>query len=163
MARMPTSPQLPQFVEDFALALSELGFPRMPARVLSLAIAAPEESLTAREIAERLGVSAAAVSGAVRYLGTLNLIRRSRTPGERVDRFGLGDSVWEPVFEAEIAAYGPLRDLCSRALEGDQLEGLGRDRVEETREFLDFMQAEMAQLVQRWRAERAARSAARGA
>lgn len=149
--------EVPQFVEDFALALSQLGFPRMPARVLSLAIASPEESLTAREIADRLGVSAAAVSGAVRYLGTLNLIRRTRTPGERVDRFGLGESVWEPVFAAEIAAYGPLSDMCARALEADQLTGLGRDRVAETRDFLRFMTVEMEELVRRWRAERAKR------
>jgi DNA-binding GntR family transcriptional regulator len=152
--------QLPQFVEDFALALSQLGFPRMPARVFSLAIAAPEESLTAREIADRLGVSAAAVSGAVRYLGTLNLIRRFRTPGERVDRFGLGDEVWEPVFAAEIAAYGPLIALCAKALDdGDQLTGLGQERVAETRDFLRFMTGELTEMMQRWRAERAKGSA----
>jgi len=155
---MPETSKLPQFVEDFALALSQLGFPRMPARVLSLAIAVPEESLTAREIADRLGVSAAAVSGAVRYLGTLNLIRRFRTPGERVDRFGLGESVWEPVFEAEIAAYGPLTAMCERALEGGELAGLGEERVAETRDFLRFMMVEMEELVRRWRAERARRS-----
>jgi DNA-binding GntR family transcriptional regulator len=159
---MTAHQQLPQFVEDFALALSQLGFPRMPARVLSLAIAAPEESLTAREIAERLGVSAAAVSGAVRYLGTVNLIRRFRTPGERVDRFGLGDDVWGPVFEAEIAAYGPLTEMCARALDDDQLAGHGRERVADTRDFLQFMQGEMTELVRRWRAERAQRSAETG-
>ena len=129
----------------------------MPARVFALAVAAPEESLTAREIAERLGVSAAAVSGAVRYLGTLNLIRRFRTPGERVDRFGLGDEVWEPVFAAEIAACRPLSDMCQRALESGQLTGLGRDRVAETRDFLAFMTGEMSEMVKRWHAERAKR------
>ena len=154
---MPEPPNVPQFVEDFALALSQLGFPRMPARVFSLALAAPEESLTAREIADRLGVSAAAVSGAVRYLGTLNLIRRFRTPGERVDRFGLGDEVWEPVFAAEIAAYGPLSDMCEQALQDGQLVGPGRDRVAETRDFLQFMTGEMGELVRRWHAERAKR------
>lgn len=154
---MPEPSKVPQFVEDFALALSQLGFPRMPARVFALAIAAPEESLTAREIADRLGVSAAAVSGAVRYLGTLNLIRRFRTPGERVDRFGLGDEVWEPVFAAEIAAYGPLTEMCERALDDGQLVGLGRTRVEETRDFLEFMTKEMGELVRRWHAERSRR------
>ena len=38
---MPEPSTVPQFVEDFALALSQLGFPRMPARVFSLALAAP--------------------------------------------------------------------------------------------------------------------------
>ena len=152
---MPEPPKVPQFVEDFALALSQFGFPRMPARVLSLAIAVPEESLTAREMAERLGVSAAAISGAVRYLATIKLIRRFRTPGERVDRFGLGESVWEPMFTAEIAAYGPLSELCDRALEGGELDGHAQERVAETRDFLRFMIVEMEDLVRRWRAERA--------
>jgi hypothetical protein len=152
---MAETSQVPQFVEDFALALSELGFPRMPARVLSLAIAVPEESLTAREMAERLKVSPAAISGAVRYLGTLKLIRRFRTPGERVDRFGPGESVWEPVFAAEIATYGPLTEMCERALDGGELVGLGKERVAETRDFLRFMAGEMEELLQRWRAERA--------
>ena len=93
----------------------------------------------------------------MRYLGTLNLIRRFRTPGERVDRFGLGDEVWEPVFAAEIAAYGPLSDMCAQALEDGQLVGPGRDRVAETRDFLQFMTREMGELVRRWHAERAKR------
>ena len=93
----------------------------------------------------------------MRYLGTLNLIRRFRTPGERVDRFGLGDEVWEPVFAAEIAAYGPLSAMCQAALDDGELVGLARDRVAETRDFLRFMTGEMGELVRRWHAERAKR------
>ncbi|WP_310963571.1 GbsR/MarR family transcriptional regulator [Nocardioides terrisoli] len=148
---MPTPDAAAQFVEDFALALSQIGFPRMPARVFTAALAAPEESLTARELAERLQVSPAAISGAVRYLSQLNLIRRTRVRGERVDRFGLGDDVWTPVFEAEIAAYGPLSRLCARALDGEGLSERGRDRVGETKDFLEFMAEEMEGLVERWR------------
>lgn len=147
----PSSAPLPQFVEDFALALTGLGFARMPARVFCLALAAPEESLTAREIADRLGVSAAAVSGAVKYLGQINLLRRFRTPGERVDRFGLGDEVWAPVFEAEIAAYEPLRQICLQAIASGDLAGRGAERVGETTAFLAFMAEEMSGLLERWR------------
>jgi DNA-binding transcriptional regulator GbsR (MarR family) len=142
---------MPRFVEEFALTLAELGFPRMPARVLSLALASPEESLTARELADRLQVSPAAISGAVRYLGTLNLVRRTRRTGERVDRFGLGDEVWAPVFEAELGAYRPLIEACERALQSGAIAGKGVERVEETREFLEFMSVEMERLLVRWR------------
>jgi DNA-binding transcriptional regulator GbsR (MarR family) len=149
-----TPPPLPEFVEDFGLALAELGFPRMPARVFALLLASPEESLTARELAERLGVSPAAISGAVKYLGQIRLVRRSRTPGERVDRFGIGEEIWEPVFATEIAAYGPLRAMCDQALTSGELADRGRERVAETRDFLDFMAAEMTELVERWRRSR---------
>jgi DNA-binding transcriptional regulator GbsR (MarR family) len=148
------SDRLPPFVEEFASMLAELGFPRMPARVFTLVLAAPEESLTARELADRLQVSPAAISGAVRYLGTLNLIRRTRRTGERLDRFGLGEEVWAPVFEAELAAYKPLIASCVRALAGGELSGRGADRVGETREFLEFMSTELAAVMDRWRAQR---------
>ena len=146
--------EVPGFVEEFALMLSGLGFPRMPARVFALVLAAPEESLTARELADRLQVSPAAISGAVRYLGTLSLVRRTRLTGERVDRFGLGDEVWAPVFEAELLAYRPLIRACERALGSGALAGRGAERVEETRDFLEFMSVEMEQMLVRWRARR---------
>src|SRR4051794_30531140 len=155
MARKDSSqPELPAFVEEFALMLADLGFPRMPARVFALVLAAPEESLTARELADRLQVSPAAISGAVRYLGTLSLVRRTRRTGERVDRFGLGDEVWAPVFEAELVAYRPLIQACERALASGALTGRGAERVDETREFLEFMSVEMEQMLVRWRARR---------
>ncbi|MBW8751631.1 MAG: MarR family transcriptional regulator [Propionibacteriales bacterium] len=155
MARKDSSqPELPAFVEEFALMLADLGFPRMPARVFAVVLAAPEESLTARELADRLRVSPAAISGAVRYLSTLSLVRRTRRTGERVDRFGLGDEVWAPVFEAELVAYRPLIQACERALRSGALAGRGAERVEETREFLEFMSVEMADMLVRWRARR---------
>ena len=150
----PHRSELPAFVEEFGLMLADLGFPRMPARVFSLVLAAPEESLTARELAGRLQVSPAAISGAVRYLGTLNLVRRTRRTGERLDRFGLGEEVWAPVFEAELVAYRPLLQSCERALASGALKGKGAERVEETREFLEFMSVEMEQMLVRWRARR---------
>lgn len=148
---MPRASHSPEFVEDFAVALNGLGFARMPSRVFALALSAPEESLTAREIAERLGVSAAAVSGAVKYLGQIGFIRRTRVPGERVDRFGVGAQIWEPVFEMEIMAYGPLREICLEAVESGDVSGLGADRVAETAAFLEFMSGEMTGLLERWR------------
>ena len=155
MPRKDTSqPEVSAFVEEFALMLADLGFPRMPARVFAVVLAAPEESLTARELADRLQVSPAAISGAVRYLGTLSLVRRTRLTGERVDRFGLGEEVWAPVFEAELGAYRPLMEACIRALQSGTLSGRGAERVEETREFLEFMSEEMEQLLVRWRARR---------
>jgi DNA-binding transcriptional regulator GbsR (MarR family) len=141
----------PPFVEEFALMLAQLGFPRMPARVFTLALTAPEDALTARELADRLQVSPAAISGGVRYLAQLGLVRRTRRTGERVDRFGLGDEVWAPVFEAELGAYTPLMEACARALARGDLSARGAERVTETREFLEFMSEEMERLLIRWR------------
>ena len=51
---------------DFAFLLTESGVPRMPARVFASVLAEDAGALTAAELAERLQVSPAAISGAVR-------------------------------------------------------------------------------------------------
>src|SRR6185436_10524901 len=67
-----------EFVERFALLLDEAGMPRMPARVFAAILADDGGRLTARELAERLSVSPAAISGAVRYLTQAGMIERGR-------------------------------------------------------------------------------------
>jgi hypothetical protein len=52
-----------RFIEHIAMTFDGLGFPRMAGRVLFVIMCAEEEALTAAQIAERLGVSPAAVSG----------------------------------------------------------------------------------------------------
>jgi hypothetical protein len=142
-----------QFVDDLAVNMAGMGFPRMPARVFALLLAAEVDQLTARELADRLEVSAAAISGAVRYLEQIRLLQRSRQRGERVDRFGLAPSIWGPVMESEVAAYAPLVALCDRALAGS-LPDAGRRRVAETRDFLAFLTDELPRLWQRFQASR---------
>ena len=44
-----------RFVEDFALLLTEVGVPRMPARVFACVLADDSGGLTAAELAERVG------------------------------------------------------------------------------------------------------------
>ena len=63
------------FVEQTASALTAAGFPRMPARVLMALMVAETRGLTAQELGDRLGVSAAGISGAVRYLQNVGRMR----------------------------------------------------------------------------------------
>jgi len=72
--------RLNDYAERTAALLHRTGFPRMPARVL-MALTVAESGLTAAELAERRDVSAAAISGAVRYLQTLAMIHRFPNPG----------------------------------------------------------------------------------
>ena len=67
-------PAIARFVERFALTLLETGLPRMPARVFAALLIAPDARLTAAELAERLQVSPAAISGAVRYLVQVRMV-----------------------------------------------------------------------------------------
>src|SRR5260370_34655299 len=84
IARAPGDVPIPQrddeavrrFIEDFASALAEMGVPRMPARVFVALLTSDAGRLTAAELAAQLRASPAAMSGAVRYLIHIGLVRR---------------------------------------------------------------------------------------
>ena len=67
-------------------------------------MAADERALTAAELAERLGVSPAAISGAVRYLTQIGMLHREPSPGSRRDRYRLPDDPWYEVTLAKTAS-----------------------------------------------------------
>src|ERR1700712_2445479 len=81
-------------VERAASILAAAGFPKMPARVLMALTVTETGGLTAVELSEQLGVSAAAISGAVRYLQTVGIARRVSQSGSRRDRYELPEDAW---------------------------------------------------------------------
>src|SRR4051812_7859860 len=86
-----------RFVEQFASAMEASGLPRMPARVFAALLASDSGRMTAAELAETLQVSPAAISGAVRYMIPVNLVRREREPGSRRDIYVVDDDTWYEV------------------------------------------------------------------
>ncbi|MFG1900290.1 GbsR/MarR family transcriptional regulator [Micromonospora carbonacea] len=143
------------FVERMAMAFAEVGFPRMAARVLFTVMSA-DDPLTAAEIGERLDVSAAAVSGAVRYLTQFGMLVREPVKGSRRDRYRLPDNPW---YEGTLTKTGIYKNLIDLADGGvDALNGRGTvagERVSEMRDFFVFVQEEIDALGERWRARRA--------
>ena len=143
-----------RFVERFALTMTEAGMPRMPSRVLAAILASEDGGRTAAELAETLGVSPAAVSGAVRYLLQVQLITREREPGERRDHYRATNDTW---YEAVAR-----RDAILARWEQDLEEGIkavgpdtpAGDRLEETRRFYAFLRAEMTRIMDDWQAQR---------
>jgi predicted transcriptional regulator len=143
-----------RFVERFAMTLEESGVPRMPARVFVTLLATDSGALTAADLAERLQVSPAAISGAVRYLIQVDLITRERDPGSRRDRYRVFDDAW---YEATVRRERLLLRWEDSAREG--VAALGPDtpaglRMVETVAFFEFLRREMAALQERWRQER---------
>ncbi|WP_375385297.1 GbsR/MarR family transcriptional regulator [uncultured Microbacterium sp.] len=140
--------------EQAAAMMTTAGMPRMPARALMALIAAPSGGYTAAELADRLGVSAAAVSGAVRYLLTLQMVHRISRPGDRRDRYALAHDVWYGAMTSNAPLYGRLADFIERI--GDEQEGDAdaRARAADMAAFFRFMSARMPQLVDEWEAQR---------
>lgn len=141
------------FVEQFASGMAEAGMPRMPSRVFAVLLTEDDAASTAAELASALQASPAAISGAVRYLTQVRLVRKERRPGQRRDTYRLHDEVWyEAIYsrEEELARWTSL-------LARDGMEAVGADtpagrRMADTAEFFAFLQEEMAGLLDKWRA-----------
>lgn len=148
------SDDMAKFIEGFALSLTEAGMQRMAARVFGALLVADDGSLTAKEIAERLSVSPAAVSGAVSYLTQTKLVSRVRTPGARVDHYSVGDHNW---FETLMTRNDSLEKMADWLTKGAAALPAGSPalaRMEETRDFFEYVRREMPLIVERWRASR---------
>lgn len=143
------------FVERMALLLTSMGFPRMPARVVMTLMTSEAPGLTAAELAGRLDISAAAVSGAVRYLTHLGLVAREPVPGSRRDGYHLVDDAW---YEAGMVKEGLMTRVAGLADDGVAALGGGTSdagsRVAEMRDFFRFMEGELPELLARWHAMR---------
>jgi DNA-binding transcriptional regulator GbsR (MarR family) len=142
------------FVERLALSLAEYGFPRMPARVMVGLMAAEEDSLTAAELGERLEVSPAAISGAVRYLIRIGMLERVPAAGSRRDRYRLPVDPWYEVASQERGYLGRLAQLTDDGTRALAESPAAAERVARMRDFFLFMQGEMDGLLARWRERR---------
>ncbi|MBB5154864.1 GbsR/MarR family transcriptional regulator [Saccharopolyspora phatthalungensis] len=143
-----------RFVERFALDLTGAGFPRMAARVFASLLVADEGRRTAGELAEVLEVSPAAVSGAVRYLVQVKLVVRERSPGERRDHYRVLDDLWYANImsrDADLLGWEQTLTEGVTAVGADTPAGT---RLDETRQFFEFLRAEIPELMQKWRRQR---------
>lgn len=143
-----------KFVESFAAQLVEAGMQRMPARVFAALLSSDSGTLTSAELSEQLQVSAAAVSGAVRYLAHQHMVSREREPGSRRERYRVHSNQW---YEALTNREAVLKRWEGALREG--VASLGADtpagrRMAETLAFFEFVDGEIAAMMERWRVHR---------
>ncbi|MFH8344700.1 GbsR/MarR family transcriptional regulator [Streptomyces sp. NPDC018045] len=131
--------------------MTEAGMQRMASRVFAALLASDTAALTSADLSERLQISPAAVSGAVRYLTQVGMVRREREPGTRRDRYRLHNELW-------YETLGNRDRLLTRWEEvlREGVKTLGPDtpagaRAAETVEFFEFLQVELVSLLERWR------------
>lgn len=139
--------------EQAAAMITAAGMPRMPARVLMALVAAPEGGYTAAELAERLEVSPAAVSGAVRYLQDAHFARRLPQAGHRRDRYDLVADSFHSVVIGNLPVYLRMADYVER-IAAEAHTPAAAERSTQMAGFLRFMAERMPQLVDEWIAQR---------
>ena len=140
--------------EQAASMLAAAGMARMPARVMMALVGSPDEGYTAAELAERLGVSAAAVSGAVRYLVAMRFIQRMPRPGDRRDRYDLVDDAWAGMITANAPLYAGLAAAMDGIADENPDAPVSVARAREVADFLRYLAERMPRLVDEWRAQR---------
>lgn len=139
-----------QFISAMGAALHRAGLPPLPARVFSALLVDDDATMTAAELGEALGVSAAGVSGAVKYLTAVQMIRRDREPGSRRDRYVVDEDAWHDAMTRTAETYAPMLAALEQAIAEVGPGAPQRSRLVLTREFLLFVDREMTALGRRW-------------
>ncbi|MFF7967426.1 GbsR/MarR family transcriptional regulator [Streptomyces sp. NPDC007903] len=147
-----------RFVERFAAQLVEAGVPRMPARVFAALLASDTGTLTSAELGELLRISPAAVSGAVRYLSQVHLVSREREPGSRRERYRVHSDQWYEALTSREAIIKRWEDALREGITSLGPETPAGRRLTDTLEFFEFIEDDLAGIMERWREHRAKRS-----
>ena len=149
------SEEVSRFIERLAANLAAAGVPRLAARVFATLMISDSGRLTAAELAECLRASSGGISGAVRYLEQVGLIRREREPGTRRDTYVV-DGSW---YETTVSSSPFLSTGASVLREGLTLVGEdspAAGRLRETVELIDFLNEETRAMLRRWEERKAA-------
>lgn len=143
--------------EHSAAVLAAAGFPKMPARVMMALTVTESAGLTAADLADRLEASPAAISGAVRYLQTLGIVRRIAQNGSRRDLYQI-PSDWYALMVRNSPVYGVLADQAEAGLlaVGDP-ESPATERLRDMAGFYRFLQGRLPDLIGEWEDVRASR------
>ena len=150
------TPEQRELIEEFGLLNEEMGGTRMAGRVAGWLLISdpPVQSLT--EIAEGLGVSKAAVSGAARLLLQGRIVERVGEPGHRGDYYRALPA--DPEGIIPLDHVHTMHRLIERGLrtvaDRDQTQS-NYALMHDLLEFTAFIEAELPALLVRWRERRA--------
>jgi DNA-binding transcriptional regulator GbsR (MarR family) len=136
--------------ERLALALTEGGLQRMAARALAVFLFTDAETVTMGEIADRLGVSAGSVSGAVKSLLSVGLIERLPVPGSRREHYRMRDDAWATLFSTQNTITQVMLRAAETGIKVTAPHDPAHRRLTQMRDFYEFMLTEIPDLVRRW-------------
>ncbi|QFG24512.1 GbsR/MarR family transcriptional regulator [Actinomadura sp. WMMB 499] len=140
--------------ERLALVLTQGGLQKSTARVLAAFMFADTDSVTAGELADRLGISSGSVSGAIKMLSTVGLIERAPAPGSRREHHRMRDGAWATLMSTQNAAVRAMLEAADEGIEATGEDSPAARRLHEMRDFYGYMFRELPALIDRWRTER---------
>jgi DNA-binding transcriptional regulator GbsR (MarR family) len=138
------------YIERFAAVLVAAGFPPMPARVFVALLISDTGRMTAAELAGRLRISPAAVSGAVRYLIQVGLVHKERVPGSRRDFYRMPASMWDDLLRMRDQVMSRWAALVREGIDLVGPDTAAGRRLAEQAAFLEFASKELGEMMARW-------------
>src|SRR6476469_7848244 len=104
-------------VEQLGSALDEAGLPSLPSRVFAALLVDDDGRMTSAELTEVLGVSPASISGGVKYLAHLQMLRRERERGSRRGVYGVDDDAWHGLMMRRDHLSAPILRALQSAVD----------------------------------------------
>jgi hypothetical protein len=114
--RKPAAGWQDAFVEELGALGPEIGLPRGMMRITAWMMVCDPPEQSARDIQDRLRLSAAAVSTATRQLITAGMLERVSRPGDRHIYYRLAAGSWDAPLEAKLRALGRLRQVADKGI-----------------------------------------------
>jgi hypothetical protein len=152
---MPTADEITFTDRTASFYAREYGFPPVAGRVLGYLLVCRPPAQSIAQLAEALLASRSAITGAVTLLSGLNVVRRTRTAGQRMDHVTLDPGALDPSGFAG-ATYKEQAALARAALALlDESDTERRMIVEEAAAFYDFLGERMPELLTEWHTRRA--------
>jgi len=148
------------YTERFSAVLVAAGFPPMPARVFVALLVADSGRLNAAQLAGKLRISPAAVSGAVRYLIQLGLVHKERVPGSRRDYYRMPGGMWDSLIRQRDQVMTRWTALVREGIDLVGPDSAAGERLAEQADFLEFTSKELSDVLARWDRHRAERGLA---
>ena len=149
------TPAQRELIEEFGLLHEQMGGTRMTGRVSGwlLLCEPPVQSLT--EIADGLGVSKAAVSGAARLLLTGRIVERVSEPGQRGDFYRAVPADPDSILPLDhVHQLHRLIERSLRTVAGRDQSQTNYALMHDMLEITAFIEAELPTLLARWREHR---------
>ena len=153
--------ELASFVERISRMLAAGGMPPMAGRIWGYLLVCDPPHQTAAQLGAALGASRGSISGMIRLLEPPGLVQRTTRPGDRTEYLSVPPGSIVAILEARLPQTVAWRRLADEGLEllADRPPEL-RSRLEEVRDVYLHMERELPAMLERFKADRAARAAA---
>ncbi|MFE0437866.1 helix-turn-helix domain-containing protein [Streptomyces nigra] len=139
-----------EYEERFTTVMMGSGLAKTMSRVMVCLLTSDTGSMTAADLAKRLGISPATVSKSIAFLESQSLVRRQRDERRR-ERYVIDEDLW---YQSMIASVRSLEEQVELAREGVDVLGPGTPaavRLENVSHFLQYVAENLARAAEQAR------------